>query len=274
MKTILWVIALATGIFTSGASSAATVFADGKNWRQLTETTGFSFDAVANHCPIGGGACTGVFDGWTWATVTEVQSLFESYNIGFIVNGGTSDFEAPDNDNPWATAFLTDFNRTGGAPGNFPFVSGWTAIEIDSTFSYFGEVSDSFLNDLGDRMRTARSPRTAGFPLRGVWLYETQPTVIDIDGDGAADSLDNCIAVANPQQRDSNADGFGNFCDADLNDDCIVNAVDLGLFRLVFFSADADADLNGDGVVNVGDLGLLRLQFFQEPGPSAVASCP
>ena len=42
----------------------------------------------------------------------------------------------------------------------------------------------------------------------------------------------------------------GNACDADLNNDNFVNSLDLGLFKLVFMTADADADLNGDGVVN------------------------
>ena len=48
----------------------------------------------------------------------------------------------------------------------------------------------------------------------------------------------------------------------------IVNAVDLGLFKSVFFSADANADFNGDGVVNVIDLGTLKAFFFLAPGPS------
>ena len=30
--------------------------------------------------------------------------------------------------------------------------------------------------------------------------------------------------MANPDQRDTNGDGFGNACDADLNNDNIVNA--------------------------------------------------
>ena len=93
----------------------------------------------------------------------------------------------------------------------------------------------------------------------------------DADGDGVADSLDNCSQHANPDQRDSNGDGFGNACDPDLNNDLIVNPVDLGLFRSAFFSTDADADFNGDGVVNPIDLGILRVFFFGPPGPGAVA---
>ncbi len=90
----------------------------------------------------------------------------------------------------------------------------------------------------------------------------------DDDGDGIDANSDNCINTFNPDQRDSDGDGFGNICDADLNDDCIVNVVDLGLFRTRFFTSDADADLNGNGVVNVVDLGVLRTLFFLAPGPS------
>ena len=89
----------------------------------------------------------------------------------------------------------------------------------------------------------------------------------DADLDGVNDDVDNCTDVANVDQTDSDGDGFGNACDADLNNDCVVNVVDLGLLRSVFFTPDADADFNGDGVVNVIDLGIMRTQFFAEPGP-------
>ncbi len=79
---------------------------------------------------------------------------------------------------------------------------------------------------------------------------------------------DNCSSVPNPDQRDTNEDGAGNLCDVDLNDDLAVNALDLGIFRQRFFTADPEADFNGDGVVNFVDLGLLRLRFFLPPGPS------
>ncbi len=94
--------------------------------------------------------------------------------------------------------------------------------------------------------------------------------LVDADGDNVDDDVDNCTAVANPDQRDTNGDGFGNLCDADLNDDFIVNALDLGILKLAFFGADADADLNGDGIVNVVDLGIFKLAFFAPPGPSGL----
>ena len=92
----------------------------------------------------------------------------------------------------------------------------------------------------------------------------------DSDGDGVFDTDDNCTLAANTDQTDSNNDGYGNLCDADLNDDCTVNTVDLGLMRQMFFTDDPDADLNSDGVVNVADLGIMRVLFFNEPGPSGL----
>ncbi len=99
------------------------------------------------------------------------------------------------------------------------------------------------------------------------YSFEEDP---DSDGDGLGDPLDNCIFKPNPAQRDTDGDGIGNFCDPDLNNDCIVNVVDLGLFKSVFFTSDPHADFNGDGAVNSIDLGLMKTLFFSPPGPSGV----
>ncbi len=93
----------------------------------------------------------------------------------------------------------------------------------------------------------------------------------DIDGDGIADSYDNCIEVANINQRDTDGDGYGNLCDADLDDNLIINAADFILLRNRLNSNNPDADLNGDGIVNAADFILLRNQLNSPPGPSAVA---
>ncbi len=112
--------------------------------------------------------------------------------------------------------------------------------------------------------------------LGNIWLYkpvgwQSPAPPPDADNDGVADSADNCSLTPNPGQRDADGDGYGNFCDADLNNDGITNALDLGLFRQVFFTTDPDADFNGDGIVNALDLGILKQLFFQPPGPSGLA---
>ncbi|MEO1574923.1 MAG: thrombospondin type 3 repeat-containing protein [Pseudomonadota bacterium] len=94
----------------------------------------------------------------------------------------------------------------------------------------------------------------------------------DSDGDGVTDEADNCVALANPDQFDFDEDGYGNACDADFNNDCVVNIVDLGTMRQFFFTESGLTDLNGDGTTNVVDLGILRAQFFLAPGPSGVTS--
>ena len=109
-----------------------------------------------------------------------------------------------------------------------------------------------------------------GGPMTFRTDYWTFNGPTDEDEDGVFDSLDNCQTIANADQRDSNGDGFGNACDADLTNDCIVNVSDLGALRLLFFTSNPDADLNGDGVVNVIDLGIMRTLFFAPPGPSGL----
>lgn len=93
---------------------------------------------------------------------------------------------------------------------------------------------------------------------------------IDIDGDGIVNNFDNCILIPNPAQRDTDGDGFGNFCDPDFDNDLVINAADLAFFKTKFFSSDSEADLNGDGVVNAADLAILKTMFFKPPGPSGL----
>ena len=99
---------------------------------------------------------------------------------------------------------------------------------------------------------------------------------LDTDNDGVRDNLDNCIEQPNADQRDSDLDGFGNRCDADiaLPNDNVVNLSDFSKFRAAFGStaplttAQEDADFNGDGTVNLSDFSIFRSNFGRAPGPS------
>jgi len=100
----------------------------------------------------------------------------------------------------------------------------------------------------------------------------TALVLTDADGDGVLDDDDNCTLLPNADQRDTNGDNFGNVCDADLDNNCAINFLDLGILKSVFFTGDADADLNGDGAVNFLDLGIMKATFFGPPGPSGVTN--
>ncbi len=99
-------------------------------------------------------------------------------------------------------------------------------------------------------------------------LLSLSVSAIDSDADGIDDRQDNCIEIANPDQRDSNNDGFGNVCDADLDDSGFVNFADLSLFKSVFGTNDADADFDGSGFVNFADLATFKVLFGHPPGPA------
>jgi hypothetical protein len=95
----------------------------------------------------------------------------------------------------------------------------------------------------------------------------------DDDADGIPDASDNCTQVANADQRDTDGDGYGNMCDADLNNDGIVNTSDVVGLKAAFGSTGPglDADLNGDEVVDMLDLNIFKTLFGKPPGPSGIA---
>lgn len=101
----------------------------------------------------------------------------------------------------------------------------------------------------------------------------------DFDSDGRPNTEDNCLHAPNPQQRDSNGDGFGDACDPDVSNDGIVGIPDLSLMLAglgaeegVDPSYDAALDLNGDGVVGIGEFFQVNAAVGDPPGPSGLGS--
>ncbi len=160
-------------------------------------------------------------------------------------------------------ATLVDFNGDGETPFAYPI----------------GIV----LDDQG-RLYSAQEGRGIGSPNPPHTIPASAIRIdLDPDDDGVSFEEDNCTAVANPSQCDSNADGFGNHCDPDLDNDLLVEGVttsddDMALFLQSFGQqvppGNADADLNCDGVVGAPDLSghfvpLIRTEPIP-PGPSGL----
>ena len=74
--------------------------------------------------------------------------------------------------------------------------------------------------------------------IDGTISYTATP-VPDTDADGIIDTQDNCTLVANPTQLDANGDGYGNICDADLNNSGLTTSTDFNLLRSVLNASAA-----------------------------------
>ena len=99
----------------------------------------------------------------------------------------------------------------------------------------------------------------------------------DQDQDGVDDPFDNCLLDPNPDQYDSNLDGYGNLCDTDFDNDGGTGLTDYGIFKPAFGKQlgnpayNPDADAEGDGGIGLIDFGLFKLSFGSPPGPSGLA---
>jgi hypothetical protein len=110
--------------------------------------------------------------------------------------------------------------------------------------------------------------QVAGRPR--IVLWDPAASSVSSDGDPVPDALDNCVGVANADQYDTDGDGYGNRCDADLDNNGLVNFVDLGRFRAAFGTTHPHADLDANGFVNIADLAIFRSLLGRAPGPSAL----
>jgi len=101
-------------------------------------------------------------------------------------------------------------------------------------------------------------------------------SALDSDLDGVIDGLDNCRLSPNASQNDSNSDGYGNHCDADLDNDGVVGGDDFAIFRGEFGKAvppgNPDADLTEppNNLIGGPDFAQMVQTWRGPPGPSGV----
>jgi hypothetical protein len=85
---------------------------------------------------------------------------------------------------------------------------------------------------------------------------------VDSDGDGICDADDNCPAVANPDQKDTDGDGIGDLCEAavakcDLDGDGDIDSQDILVITKLRGTrvppSDARADADSNGLININD---------------------
>lgn len=114
---------------------------------------------------------------------------------------------------------------------------------------------------------TQKSSVIASAEFAGTVVAPPSP---DSDGDGVADNLDNCKLIVNANQRDTDADGYGNICDPDFNQNLLVDPTDFSRLKAKLGSVSQHEDLNGNGIVDPTDFSILKSYLGKRPGPSGL----
>ncbi|MDH3588146.1 MAG: serine protease [Gammaproteobacteria bacterium] len=143
-------------------------------------------------------------------------------------------------------------------------ISQWAAADLEVKFRYYGAFLDWWwaIDDVA---------------LLGSTGFQCS-VPDDADTDGLPDGQDNCVAASNPAQIDTDGDGIGNACDADIDpsNNCLVDFNDVSVLRTAFLtrpgtaSWNADADFDNSDYVDFLDLVMMRDQFLGAPGPSGI----
>jgi len=117
------------------------------------------------------------------------------------------------------------------------------------------------------------------FLVAGTAYAGPVPGGADTDGDTVENAFDNCVAIANASQTDTDHNGCGDSCTqnitCDANGDTSVGATDFTTLRMQFGNtppANISADCNGDTSVGSTDFTILRMQFGNTVGPSGITT--
>jgi hypothetical protein len=113
----------------------------------------------------------------------------------------------------------------------------------------------------------------------------TSAATQDLDGDGRIGSADNCPAVANASQTDSDGNGIGNLCECgDVSGNGRISSVDVDVYRAYLsrpttspLSAEARSKCRVDGdsaACDVLQVSVLRRALAAPPlAPGIVQLC-
>jgi hypothetical protein len=219
------------------------------------------------------------------ALTSDGTDLLLSFNTTVMLSGAT--FDDADLVQVTQTGFVLYFDS---ALAGVPAAMDLDAADVDTdgvvyvSFDTGGNLGNV---DFADEDMLSYDPGTGewtlaydGDALHANWAaadLDALALVGDSDGDGIPDTDDNCTLHDNPDQRDTDGDGYGNLCDGDLNNDGNTNTLDLNLYKQAHRTSlgdanyNPDADFNGDGAINTLDLNIYKGLHRKPPGPSCCA---
>jgi Ca2+-binding RTX toxin-like protein len=152
----------------------------GREWRQLYETTGLSWDQVASVCPRDGVTpCSGtvggrVLTGWVWGSDRQVVELLSEYAPG-LATADPPQLSGPEQFLP-AAGFLGVMRYTAYVTttySNAEWTDGWTASTDADGAPIGGRVSFGWPPPSGQFAVGAAGTASESRSDRGVWLWRT-----------------------------------------------------------------------------------------------------
>jgi Ca2+-binding RTX toxin-like protein len=175
---------LLVSVLAAAAPASAAFPNDGKRWRQLTETTGLTWNQAAAVCPRDGmSRCSGVtggrdLTGWVWATDAQVIELMGNYEPA-ILSADPPSVSGP-NHLLQAMGFLDDIRPTfffAGYSSTDASASGWTSSSRGGS-PVAGGASYSHPVFNGSFWVGPGGPADQASQYRGVWLW--RPSTDDL----------------------------------------------------------------------------------------------
>jgi len=115
------------------------------------------------------------------------------------------------------------------------------------------------------------------FLVAGTAYAGPAPGGPDADGDTVENAFDNCTAVPNATQTDTDHNGCGNACavTCNFNGDATAGGADFLLIGMNFgmtVPAGTAGDCNGDGLVGGPDVLAMGMEFGMSNGPSGITN--
>jgi hypothetical protein len=182
-----------------GTQAAHAVVIDGKDWRQLTDTTDVTWLIANSSC--GSGQCSGSIgdtsvDGWFWASNDDVRGLFDA-----LIQPGTTQFPtvanysaAMDPDIAYAVGSVFSPTALFGV-GNFTYreVRGLTRSLSGGSATLAYLLDSPFAGDPDVAGFDTTYPTNLGGAHTGLWLYRpvggvdvAEPATLALFGFGLA----------------------------------------------------------------------------------------